>query len=134
MVTLTRVEAQLLEKYGEAFRELEIGIRLPKTTLQKRFVRVCRGEVPATTFYEKLYLKARLVGTPTPKTMRVSSGSKKFAKPPSGSNGSGKQAQIEQRKALDLERLNKFLAKPTRVAAEWGSRDDWKRDRGSWRR
>jgi uncharacterized protein YifE (UPF0438 family) len=37
-------EAQLLERHGYAFNELELGKREPVTEDEKQFVSVCRGE------------------------------------------------------------------------------------------
>lgn len=37
-------EAQLLERHGYAFNELDLGKREPATEDEKQFVSVCRGE------------------------------------------------------------------------------------------
>mgnify|MGYP000343693040 CR=1 FL=1 len=43
-------EAQLLERHGYAFNELELGKREPVTDDEKQFVSVCRGEREPVTF------------------------------------------------------------------------------------
>lgn len=50
-------EAQLLEKYGLAFKELDSEIRQPVTPEEKSFVSVCRGDKEASNEYEKIWLK-----------------------------------------------------------------------------
>lgn len=50
-------EAQLLERYGYAFNELDLGNREPVTTEEKQFVAVCRGQAEASSAEEKIWLK-----------------------------------------------------------------------------
>lgn len=52
-------ESETLEKYGQAFIELELGTRKPKTKEEKQFVAVCRNEKEAETFFEKTWCKYR---------------------------------------------------------------------------
>ncbi len=46
-------EAQLLERHGYAFNELELGKREPVTEDEKQFVSVCRGEREPVTEAER---------------------------------------------------------------------------------
>ncbi|KLN97975.1 DUF413 domain-containing protein [Moellerella wisconsensis] len=50
-------EAQLLERYGQAFNELDAGKREPQTEEEKLFVSACRGEREPTTLEEKVWAK-----------------------------------------------------------------------------
>ncbi|MDR0219672.1 MAG: DUF413 domain-containing protein [Enterobacteriaceae bacterium] len=50
-------EAQLLERYGYAFNELDLGKREPQTEEEKLFVAVCRGERAPATTEEKVWAK-----------------------------------------------------------------------------
>ncbi|MCD1125975.1 DUF413 domain-containing protein [Jinshanibacter sp. LJY008] len=50
-------EAQLLERLGYAFNELDLGKREPATEEEKLFVAVCRGEREAVTESEKVWTK-----------------------------------------------------------------------------
>lgn len=52
-------ESQALEQYGQAFKALDLGERVPVTENEKLFVAFCRGERPATTFFEKTWDKYR---------------------------------------------------------------------------
>ena len=46
--------AQLLERHGYAFNELELGKREPVTEDEKQFVSVCRGEREPVTEAERM--------------------------------------------------------------------------------
>lgn len=129
---------KLTPKQIETCRNLESGKRTPITTLQKRFVRVCRGEVPAITPYEKAYQKLRAKERRQMVATRETELKKESADKRTGNRNSiptNKNASNELSKR-DLEIKKKFLPKLTRVAEEkgGGTREDWKRDRGSWRR
>ncbi|MBK5074876.1 DUF413 domain-containing protein [Budviciaceae bacterium BWR-B9] len=50
-------EAQLLERLGYAFNELDLGKREPATEEEKLFVAVCRGEREPATESEKVWIK-----------------------------------------------------------------------------
>lgn len=50
-------EAQLLERHGFAFNELDMGKRAPQTDEEKQFVSVCRGERMPETAEEKVWIK-----------------------------------------------------------------------------
>lgn len=50
-------EAQLLERLGYAFNELDLGKREPITEEEKRFVAACRGEREPETEAEKVWSK-----------------------------------------------------------------------------
>lgn len=50
-------EAQLLERLGYAFNELDLGKREPATDEEKLFVAVCKGEREPTTDAEKVWSK-----------------------------------------------------------------------------
>lgn len=50
-------EAQLLETYGYAFKELDEQLREPSDSVEERFVAVCHGELPAQSLEEKAWLK-----------------------------------------------------------------------------
>jgi uncharacterized protein YifE (UPF0438 family) len=54
---LTIKEADLLERYGNAFKELDEGKRNPVNEEEVKFVAVCRGECEAETELEKVWLK-----------------------------------------------------------------------------
>ena len=47
-------EAQLLERHGYAFNELELGKREPVTEDEKQFVAVCHGEREPVTDAEQI--------------------------------------------------------------------------------
>ena len=51
-ISLSR-EAQILERHGQAFNELDLGKREPATEAEKLFVAMCRGEREAATVEEK---------------------------------------------------------------------------------
>ncbi|MFM2486900.1 DUF413 domain-containing protein [Celerinatantimonas yamalensis] len=50
-------EAQVLESFGFAFKELDEQLRQPSDTVEQRFVAVCRGEQAAESAEEKAWLK-----------------------------------------------------------------------------
>lgn len=50
-------EAQLLERYGYALNELDLGKRQPVTAEEIQFVAVCRGDHQAETDLEKTWAK-----------------------------------------------------------------------------
>ena len=50
-------EAQLLERHGYAFNDLELGKREPVTEDEKQFVSVCRGEREPVTEAERVWIK-----------------------------------------------------------------------------
>lgn len=52
-------ESQLLEQYGQAFHELDLGLRQPATAEEKAFVAFCRGERAPETAFEKTWNKYR---------------------------------------------------------------------------
>ena len=47
-------EAQMLERYGFAFNELDLGKREPATDEEKLFLEVCRGTREPVTEAEKV--------------------------------------------------------------------------------
>lgn len=131
---LTVRELQLMRKHGKALRALELGMRQPTTALQKRFLRVCRGEVKAQTIYEKVYVKWRAIEGASAKL-----GDPRITTSPNehesvNSITRRRTEQRARREVLDLEIRDRFMSRPTRVVYEWGNRADWSRDRGSWRR
>nr|WP_314268097.1 DUF413 domain-containing protein [uncultured Moellerella sp.] len=50
-------EAQVLERHGQAFNELDTGKREPQTDVEKLFVSTCRGEREPATIEEKVWAK-----------------------------------------------------------------------------
>ena len=50
-------EAQLLERHGYAFNELDLGKREPATEDEKQFVLVCRGEREPQSEAERVWIK-----------------------------------------------------------------------------
>ncbi|TCP96237.1 hypothetical protein EDC44_10558 [Cricetibacter osteomyelitidis] len=52
-------EAQTLEERGQAFSELDLGLRQAQTDEEKQFVSFCRGERTPETFFEKTWNKYR---------------------------------------------------------------------------
>ena len=50
-------EAQLLERYGFAFNELDLGKHEPATEEEQQFVSVCRGEREPATDAERVWTK-----------------------------------------------------------------------------
>lgn len=52
-------ESQTLEQYGQAFKALDLGMRMPVTEEEKAFVAFCRGERLAETYFEKTWNKYR---------------------------------------------------------------------------
>jgi hypothetical protein len=54
-------EKELVEKYGDFYRDLESGKRPPKTEDQKHFVLVCKGIEKPRTVHEVSYLKSKSV-------------------------------------------------------------------------
>lgn len=69
-------EAQLLERHGYAFNELDLGKREPVTEEEKLFVAVCRGEREPVTEAERVWskymtrIKRQNVFTPFPAVNR----------------------------------------------------------------
>lgn len=47
----------LIAGYYKLYRELDLGDRIPKTTLQRQFVEVCRGRKQAVTPHEIAYME-----------------------------------------------------------------------------
>ena len=56
----TRKQAALLEQHGEAYKELQTGIRKPVTREEKEFVAACRGEKEPETEHELVWFKYNL--------------------------------------------------------------------------
>ncbi|MEA1062678.1 DUF413 domain-containing protein [Apirhabdus apintestini] len=50
-------EAQVLERYGYAFNELDLGKRNPATAEEQQFVEVCRGQREPATEAERVWSK-----------------------------------------------------------------------------
>lgn len=68
-------EAQLLERFGYAFNELDTGKRQPATEEEQLFVAVCHGEREPITEQEKVWAKY-LARTRRPKKFHTLSGGK----------------------------------------------------------
>lgn len=68
-------EAQLLERFGHAFNELDAGKRQATTEDEQLFVAVCRAEREPVTELEKVWFKY-LVRTRHPKKFHTLSGGK----------------------------------------------------------
>ena len=51
-----RNQAQLLEKYGEAYQALHSGERKPVNDEEREFVAVCQGEKTPATQHEKVWI------------------------------------------------------------------------------
>jgi Protein of unknown function, DUF len=133
-------EIILLTRCLGALQELEAGKRAPKTSLQRRFVSVCRGALPATTEYERAYLNWRQTRCDlTVERARIENEQLRGVQRARERLRQNQRVvelkkierQAEARLALELER-QKSHAK--RKAHEWGTRDDWRRDRGAWRK
>lgn len=67
-------EAQLLERYGNAYIELDSGKREPMTDDERQFVAVCNGERAPMNEHEKVWLKY-IEHTRNPKRFHTLSGS-----------------------------------------------------------
>ncbi|KGQ70785.1 hypothetical protein A1D23_12125 [Chelonobacter oris] len=52
-------ESDTLEKYGQAFIELDLGNRAPINAEEEQFVAVCRNTREPETFFEKTWCKYR---------------------------------------------------------------------------
>lgn len=50
-------EAQVLESFGHAFKELDEQLRQPNDVVEQHFVAVCRGEQNPESLEEKAWLK-----------------------------------------------------------------------------
>lgn len=50
-------EAQVLEKYGCAFKALDTEEKKPTTPEEKSFVDVCKGQKEPSTDFEKIWIK-----------------------------------------------------------------------------
>ncbi|MGY5451219.1 DUF413 domain-containing protein [Agarivorans sp. MS3-6] len=50
-------EAELLERCGSAFKELDEALRQPIDEIESEFVSVCRGDAEPETAEQKLWLK-----------------------------------------------------------------------------
>lgn len=50
-------EAELLENFGHAFKELDEHLREPNDEVEQHFAAVCHGESEAQTLEEKTWLK-----------------------------------------------------------------------------
>ena len=68
-------EAQMLERYGFAFNELDLGKREPATDEEKLFLEVCRGTREPVTDAEKVWNKY-ILRTRRPKKFHTLSGGK----------------------------------------------------------
>ena len=68
-------EAQLLERHGYAFNELDLGKRQPVTEEEQLFVAVCRGEREPVSAEEKVWSKY-VTRTRRPKRFHTLSGGK----------------------------------------------------------
>lgn len=68
-------QAQILERLGYAFNELDLGKREPVTAEEKAFVAVCRGEKEPDTEAEKIWFKY-IVRIRKPKRFHTLSGGK----------------------------------------------------------
>ena len=52
-------EKELLEKYGDFYRDLDSGKRKPSTKSQEHFVLVCQGLAQPLTVHEIAYIKSK---------------------------------------------------------------------------
>lgn len=68
-------EAQLLERHGSAFSELDAGKRQPVTEEETLFVATCRGEREPATDCEKVWMKY-VTRTRRPRRFHTLSGGK----------------------------------------------------------
>lgn len=68
-------EAQILERQGHAFNELDLGKREPVTDEESLFVAMCRGEHEPATEAERIWAKY-VAHTKRPKRFHTLSGGK----------------------------------------------------------
>ncbi len=74
----TLKEADLLEQYGVALKELANGTRLPADDTERQFVNVCQNKIEAQSCVEKAWLKYQNK-TLTPKQFHTLFGSSKVS-------------------------------------------------------
>jgi hypothetical protein len=151
MSDLTHEEIRLLVRCIHALEMLELGERPPTTELQQQFLKVCKGELPARTDYERAYLKWRKgkpdllklhgdIATAKAKRSPVQHKAERAVQIERQRERRRKielkkiEAQAKQREAADIARQKQKAKIPTRRILEWGTREDWKRNRDSWRR
>ncbi|ABF14095.1 DUF413 domain-containing protein [Candidatus Palibaumannia cicadellinicola] len=68
-------EAQLLERFGQAYNDLDCGKRKPITDDEHQFIAVCHGERLPSNDHEKVWLKY-IAHTRRPKRFHTLSGGK----------------------------------------------------------
>jgi uncharacterized protein YifE (UPF0438 family) len=151
MSDLSPNEIRLLAPCIHALEMLERGERKPRTALQRHFLNVCKGECPARTAYERAYLKWRESKPDLLKLQRdIRTAKAKRSPVQDRANGNLQIArqrerrrkiefkkieeQAKRREAADIARQKQKYKIPTRRVQEWGTREDWKKDRDSWRR
>ena len=137
MFDLNAKEVSLLRPYIRALEKLEQGKIEPKTALQKHFLAMCRGESPARTEYEFAYLKWRRTKPDLSKVKQNGMPPKKSRNVRLKDETKLNQTelkkialQVKRRVAADIARQKSQA--PTRTINEFGSREDWKKDRASW--
>jgi uncharacterized protein YifE (UPF0438 family) len=133
---LTLDDVRLLISCVRALEQLESGARKPKTDAQVHFVLVCRGEQTPQTPYERAYLKWRERRPDLRLLERKLVDINASRSQPREAKRKAEIKKIEQQAAarLALDHAQQPRKLPTRTTPEWGNREDWKRDRGSWRR
>lgn len=60
-IYLTHDEHMLLKKYKTFYVNLDSGVKLPKTDMQKQFIEVCRGRRKPNTNHEMAYMKHKRI-------------------------------------------------------------------------
>jgi uncharacterized protein YifE (UPF0438 family) len=151
MSNLTHEEIRLLIRCVHALEMLERGERKPTTALQQHFLDVCKGKYRARTAYEHAYLKWRVskpnllklqqeIATAKAKGRPVKDKTERVAQIVRQRERRRKielkkiEAQAKRTEAADIARQQQKYKIPTRITPEWGTREDWKKDRDSWRR
>lgn len=148
---LTIAEIKRLLKHLRGLQQLDSGVKMPATALQRRFVEVCRGRAKPITPHEVAYIKWR---TTKPDLYRLAAEHEKQKQIAARAaqhrnNQLIKSCHLDREKKRERELIKiarqaeERAAREAAVAAarrdvprpritEFGTRDDFRKDRASW--
>ena len=166
-INLTDAQIELILKNNHFYESLISGERCPRTDLQHQFLKVVRGETPATTPHEIAYQAWKQSGVSLSMLQKEAENRKKRENDIRASSGIGSCPRGRPLKLSELARKDRqvslsdisiqqpspdregsvnrdlipgagLAAKPKnyvrKIDEPWGTREDFKRDRASWKR
>ena len=136
-MALTADELRLIGRHLTFYRALDLGLRTPETESQRNFVEVCRGQRPAATVHEIVYMKFKRLreGKPSEEPRSGGQGQRKQETKAPGSKEERSTRTTRGGATGAIGRGNIHLIDPRapkpwtrRIEDPLGSREDFKKD------